>query len=249
MTTPKVSLDFLKSDLWDEWDNLESDQKRGVPLPAQQKPPPEGVDLIDLLPIDEINVGQMSLIEAMKRRRSHREYGDAALTFEELSFLLWATQGVTQFSSKRGVALRTVPSAGARHPFETYLLVNNVENLEPGLYRYLPLDHKIYLVNGNATIFDDVHQACYEQYVEDSAVTFIWTSIPYRTEWRYTIITPKLIALDVGHVCQNLYLACESIGAGACAIGGYDQAKMDAALEVDGEEEFAVYAATMGKIL
>jgi SagB-type dehydrogenase family enzyme len=84
--------------------------------------------------------------------------------------------------------------------------------------------------------------------VEGSAVTFVWTAIPYRTAWRYSILSPKIIAQDSGHVCQNLYLACEAIGAGTCAIGAYDQAKMDAALNLDGEREFTIYVAPVGKI-
>jgi nitroreductase len=54
--------------------------------------------------------------------------------------------------------------------------------------------------------------------------------------------------LDAGHVCQNLYLASEAIGAGTCAIAAYDQEKMDALLDVDGMEEFTIYLAPVGKI-
>ena len=67
-------------------------------------------------------------------------------------------------------------------------------------------------------------------------------------EWRYTFLSPKIIALDAGHLCQNLYLASESIGVGTCALGAYDQLKMDALLGVDGEDEFAIYVAPVGKI-
>ena len=62
------------------------------------------------------------------------------------------------------------------------------------------------------------------------------------------LLTPKIIAQDSGHVCQNLYLACEAIQAGTCAIGAYDQDKMDAVLQVDGQEEFAIYCAPVGKL-
>ena len=54
--------------------------------------------------------------------------------------------------------------------------------------------------------------------------------------------------LDAGHVCQNLYLACEAIGAGTCAIAAYDQEAMDRFLRIDGRDEFAVYLAPVGKI-
>jgi SagB-type dehydrogenase family enzyme len=67
-------------------------------------------------------------------------------------------------------------------------------------------------------------------------------------EWRYGLASFKLIALDAGHVCQNLYLACEAINAGTCAIAAYNQEKLDTLLGVDGDEEFAVYMAPVGKI-
>jgi nitroreductase len=85
-------------------------------------------------------------------------------------------------------------------------------------------------------------------FLEHAAVIFIWTAIPYRTEWRYTVVAPKIIAQDSGHLCQNLYLACEAIGAGTCAIGAYDQARMDAFLGVDGEEELTLYLAPVGRV-
>jgi SagB-type dehydrogenase family enzyme len=84
--------------------------------------------------------------------------------------------------------------------------------------------------------------------VEESAAVFIWTAVPYRTEWRYSALSAKIIAQDSGHLCQNLYLACEAIGAGTCAIGAYDQNRMDPILGVDGEEEFTVYVAPAGKV-
>jgi nitroreductase len=61
-------------------------------------------------------------------------------------------------------------------------------------------------------------------------------------------MAPKLIALDAGHVCQNLYLACEAISAGTCGIAAYNQKEMDAALGLDGTDEFAVYCAPVGKV-
>ena len=82
----------------------------------------------------------------------------------------------------------------------------------------------------------------------NSAVTFVWTAVPYRTEWRYSVAAAKLIALDAGHLCQNLYLACETIKCGTCAIGAYDQKKLNLFLGTDGIDEFPVYAAPVGKL-
>lgn len=238
---------WLRADLWEHFNQLESAQVKGFPPPLPEKPcPPDGV-LVPLVAPHEFTCGDLPVREAIARRRSERAYTSEPFSFEELSYLLWATQGVTRSIKDYGV-LRTVPSAGSRHPFETYVLANNIHQLEPGLYRYLGLSHQLLTLSTHPAIADRIHAASYEQYALDSAATFIWTAIPYRTAWRYGDLSPKLIAIDAGHVCQNLYLACVSLGAGACAVGAYSQELMDAALGVDGEHEFTIYMATTGKI-
>jgi SagB-type dehydrogenase family enzyme len=143
--------------------------------------------------------------------------------------------------------LRTVPSGGACHPFETYLLVNRVSELEPGLYRYLSVEHKLLFLHADAELTGKVADAV-AGWAANSAVVFAWTTIPYRTEWRYSIVSHKMIAQESGHLCQNLYLASEAIGAGACVVGAYDQAELDAILDVDGKEEFTIAVVPVGKV-
>jgi len=244
---------FLKADRWEEFRKQAiTDQRKGVPMPPMEKPCAAGSALFDLVPPDKLTVGRMPLIEAIRRRKSRRQFNQAPLTLEELSFLLWATQGVREIvrgdDGRIMRAFRTVPSGGARHPFETYLLVNRVVGLEPALYRYLPLEHKLCLVQQGPDLVEKVHEGSSGQFVRESAVVFIWTAIPYRTEWRYSIVAPKIIAQDSGHLCQNLYLAAEAIGAGTCALGAYNQAKIDRALGLDGVDEFVIYMAPVGKI-
>ena len=123
--------------------------------------------------------------------------------------------------------------------------------MEPGLYRYLALEHKLHFIHkGSPNLAKQSVEACYNQdFVGKSAVVFVWTTIPYRTEWRYSFIGHKDIAIEAGHLCQNLYLTCEAIEAGTCAIAAYDQNKLDTILGVDGEDEFTIYLASVGKKL
>lgn len=241
--------EFLKAYQWEEWDDLKTDQKAELPHPQAQKPAPENKSRIDLVQPDEFGVGNLSVRDAIARRRSRRNYSAKPIHLEGLSYLLWATQGVTDLRRDGRSLLRTVPSAGARHPFETYLLVNNITDLRPGLYRYLGVEHKLCFLYDEPDLVGRFYKATYEQYVDQSAVVFIWTALPYRTEWRYGPLSHKMIAQDSGHVCQNLYLACESIGIGTCAIGAYNQKLMDELLKVDGEDEFAIYVATVGQVV
>lgn len=240
---------FLRNDLIEELDEVISDQEKKVPPPPLQKPYPGNALLIDLIPEEKFNIGQESLIKIINQRKSRREFTQEPLTLEELSFLLWVTQGVKEISGDGVKTKRTVPSAGSRHPFETYLFVNMVENLKEGLYRYLPLEHKLCFLYEDKELKEKIIDACMEQkFAGECAVTFIWTLIPYRNEWRYHVFAHKAIAIDAGHICQNLYLASEAIGAGTCAIGAYNQGKMDSILGVDGKEEFTFYIAPAGKI-
>jgi len=238
---------FLRSDGWDDWANNSTDQKNNVSAPPLEKPFPAGAPLLDLVAPNNFTVGAITLLDAIRRRQSRRAYTAAPLSLEELSFLLWTTQGVKSVVLGGQATRRTVPSGGARHPFETYLCIQRVEAVPPGLYRYLALEHKLLLVNDAPDVYARMNQAIRNQ-GRDSAVIFAWTALPYRTEWRYTFLAHKLILLDAGHVCQNLYLACEAIGAGTCAIDAYNQTQADDLLGVDGKDELTVYCATVGKV-
>lgn len=240
--------DFLKSYNLRELDNIQTDQEKELPQPAVQKNCHESQLLIDLCNVDEFQHIKLSFLDTLKQRKSRRQYSGEALTFNELSFLLWSTQGVKKIVNKGYATLRTVPSAGARHPFETYLIVNNIKDLNKGLYRYLPLEHKLVFEKELPHIKVDLTKALLnQQFAADSDVIFIWAAVPYRTEWRYETAAAKIIAIDAGHVCENLYLAAEAVNAGVCAIAAYDQDKMDSIISADGKEEFTIYLASVGK--
>ncbi|MBN2054748.1 SagB/ThcOx family dehydrogenase [bacterium] len=214
---------------------------------------PDGAPLVDLVPYEKLSVGRNPLLDLVIARKSRRRYLDQALSLEELSFLVFAGQGATNmYRDRNGVvtrADRTFPSAGGRYPFETYLLVQRVEGLKPGLYHYQPLRHGISLLNEDPGLPERLVAACCGQrFIADAGVVFIWTALPYRTEWRYMEYGEKFVALDAGHLCQNVYLAAEAIEAGACAIGAYFQERVDELLPIDGVEEFTVYLAPVGKV-
>jgi len=189
MSTDYHSRRFLGSDMFEAWESTESDQRKGVPKPAGQKPVPPDARLIDLPAPDTFTFNQVSVLQALRNRKSRREYRPAPLTLSELAFLCWATQGVRKIEPDSGVIRRIPPSAGSRHPFETYLAVLNVEGLERGLYRYLGIEHKLCLLRSEADIAEKMARLC-TGFARGSAVTFIWTAIPYRTEWRYCSVSP-----------------------------------------------------------
>jgi len=240
---------FLTDLLRGQIDFSTTDQRRGVPPPPLQKPADPALPRTVLVNPEEWQqvVQSVDLREAIARRQSRRSYHGTALSLAELSFLLWATQGIRRMAGP-GSALRTVPSAGARHSFETYLAVRKVTGLAEGLYRFLPLDNQLVQLREEGSLESSLTEAAYGQsFVGRAAVTFIWACIPYRMEWRYGLTAHRVILIDAGHLCQNLYLACEAVGAGTCAVAAYDQEAMDQLLGLDGEDEFVVYLAPVGK--
>jgi SagB-type dehydrogenase family enzyme len=145
--------------------------------------------------------------------------------------------------------MRNVPSAGARHAFETYLLVNNVQGLDPGLYRYLALTHELLQIDTAPGMAERVVLACLGQdFVGTCAATFIWVAVPYRMTWRYSERGYRYLYIDAGHVGQNLYLSARSLDCGVCAIAAFSDDDMNRILGLDGEEQFVIYIATAGKL-
>jgi SagB-type dehydrogenase family enzyme len=158
------------------------------------------------------------------------------------------TQGVKKINEKRKVTLRTVPSAGCRHPFETYLSINRVDGLEPGLYRFVATEHKLAALQLNDQFNEKLTNVCFHQHqVATSAVTFIWAAVPYRTVWRYSERSYRYLYLDAGHVCQNLHLAAESINCGICAIGAFDDDAANQLMGFTPPEMFVIYLASLGR--
>jgi SagB-type dehydrogenase family enzyme len=223
-----------------------SAQSQGVPIPPLELPYDPTARLIDLPAPEELHVPAIDLRTAIEQRRSLRKYAPTPLTREQLAFLLWCTQGV-QKVTERPVTFRTVPSAGARHAFETFVLANRVEGLAPGLYRYAALEHALLEVDLSADVADRAVGACLDQHmVAQAAVSFFWVAVVERMRWRYGERSYRYLHLDAGHICQNLYLAAGAIGAGACAIAAFDDDLLKQVVGADGEALFAVYAASLG---
>lgn len=224
-----------------------SPQGLGAPQPPLEMPLPAGAKLLPLPAPDEWTIAPADLRATIEQRRSLRRYSQQPITLEELSYLLWLTQGVKRVSP-RPATLRNVPSAGARHAFETYLLVNRVEGLQAGLYRFVATRHALAHLPAPEDVAEQITGATHNQeHVRQSAVTFIWVSDTERMSWRYVERSMRYLFLDAGHVCQNLYLAAESIGCGVCAIAAFEDQFMNEVLELDGIDQFAIYLATVGK--
>ncbi len=243
-TVGQAFLDGTKPNTMPRTPHKEGKNQPPLELPHDEADGP----IIDLKPVERIQVQRTGLQDAIKSRRTHREYAHKPLSLDELTYALYMTQGVRK-TVKDKATFRTVPSAGARHPFETILLINHVEGLERGLYRYLALEHKLQRLEASSDIAQKMRQACLKQpQVETAGAVFIWVADAYRTTYRYGERGYRYILLDAGHVAQNLYLVAEQIDSGVCAIAAYDDDRLNHLLGLDGESQFTAYVATLGKL-
>ena len=231
--------------------DYKADQELKLPQPPLVKAPmtDNRVDLprnFESLPMGD------GLLELLLKRNSSRVYTQEDMSLLQLSFLLWATQGVKGIRGKSYATLRTVPCGGARHPFETYLAVRDVEGLLPGIYHYLPMTHQLELLEAIedrqaiTSLLDE--SLCGQGWAAKANVVFFWSFVCYRSEWRYGMFAHRMVMADIGHVGENLYLACAALGLGTCGIGAYDQKLCDKTFGLDGEEEFTLYSQSVGTV-
>ena len=243
---------------WDRVDALRSPESLGLPAPPFVIPAPDGAALVALPDPLASGLGGRSFADCQASRRSRRKYLPEPLSLDELSFMVWSCAGVK--SIKNGNAFRVVPSGGCRHPLDLIVYARRVEGLAPGLYRHMATDRSLALLRPASVVpgadperngflsLDGEMDAALSGQLWNCAAAFVWTAVPYRTEWRYSVAAAKTLLLDAGHACQALYGACEALGLGACAQAAYDQEKLDEALGVDGGDEAAVYVASTGRV-
>jgi SagB-type dehydrogenase family enzyme len=190
--------------------------------------------------------------EIFRNRRSRRNFLGTPISLNQLNVLLWCAQGrsaeVTTAGKNYGYQLRTAPSSGALYPIETYLLVNFVSDLQPGLYH---LDVKQWELEGLR--FGDLREEAYAGLLEQpmtrrAAVNIVWTAVLPRCRQKYFERAYRYIWWDVGHISENLHLAATALGLGSCAMGAWYDSKVNESLGIDGTEHFSVLTAAVGQV-
>ena len=200
--------------------------------------------------------GKVSLEKALGERRSIREYSEGSLSLAEISQLLWAAQGITQktenpSSIQHGEhwksGLRTAPSAGALYPIELYIAVAKVKGLSQGLYKYNPQQHAIIkIMEGDKR--DDISNAALKQSsIRSAAANIIIFGNYNRTAFKYGKRAKRYVQIEVGAVCQNIYLQAHTLGLGTVLIGAFKDDSLKSTLNVP-EDEYPLGIMPIGRI-
>lgn len=188
---------------------------------------------------------QSSLARVLTGRRSRRRYDvNRAISTQDLADLLWACQGITAKAGR--LDLRTAPSAGGLYPVETYLLLFRVEGLPPGAYHFNVGQFSLELLR-EGSFTGKISAACInQQFMGQAAVDFCWSAVFRRSMSKYGHRGMRYILMDAGHICQNLLLAAEALELAACPVAAFFDEEINAIFGLDGEEESAIYCASVG---
>jgi len=248
----KIKRDFMKCPDFATF-MVNSDQEKKLPQPPLALEKKNEVIELDA-DFDDV-IGCSSYSELLDIRRSERVYDkNAALSQSQLSFLLWSSQGVQEIRGNNYATFRPVASGGARHAFETYFISRNVEELKPGLYHYLPLEH-VGEKSVSVEFAKDVTELegtisdmlVGQKFAANAQVVIFLSCVAYRAEWRYSHMAHRVALMDMGHIGQNWMLSAAAMGLGSCCFAAYNQEICDKMLDFDGYEEYTVYACCVGK--
>jgi SagB-type dehydrogenase family enzyme len=185
--------------------------------------------------------GTVSVEEAMQERRSIRSFDpDATMNLDGVSQILWAAQGITS-----GSRLRTAPSAGAVYPFSIYLVAERVGSLPSGIYRYSPGEHQLELVIEGEFLTDIATASLNQRWIGSASILVAMVA-------DYSVITDAYgnrgimyTHMEAGHISQNIYLQCVSLGLGTCAVGAFDESAIAGILMLP-DNETALYLMPVG---
>ena len=187
---------------------------------------------------------ESDLWQLLQKRRSLRKFSEKKMKPDDLSLLLWASQGITAQAGH--FLLRAAPSAGALYPIETYLSVQNVDGIPSGLYHFHIREFQLEQLSTKALGKEVAESALDQNFISQAGVTFIWSAVFRRNMSKYGHRGMRYICLDAGHICQNMLLAAEALGLAACPVAAFYDDELNNLLGLDSCEENVLYLAAVG---
>ncbi len=175
--------------------------------------------------------GNVTLEDALRFRRSVREYSNQPLKLVELSQLLWAAQGITD---RRG--FRTAPSAGALYPLELHVAAGNVDGLVQGVYWYDSVRHSLLSTVQGDVRGDLMAASLWQSWIGRGAAVIVIAAVYERTTMKYGQRGTRYVHIEVGHAAQNIFLQAVSLNLGTVTVGAFDDYKVAEILNMPMDE-------------
>lgn len=163
---------------------------------------------------------------------------DGPPTMEVLSRIFRLTYSLTAKAATSGGSFyyRSVASAGALYPTELYLAMPNIPGLTEGLYHYSIASPGLSpLREGNFFSFLQSSAKWPEGF--QPGVVFLFTTIFFRSAWKYRDRSFRYHLLDTGHVIENLLMALKATNQPWALSYDFDDPKFNHFLGLDPTRE------------
>lgn len=174
----------------------------------------------------------ISVEQALARRKTARTYARRAMKLEHLGQLLWAAQGVTH-----GEGYRTAPSAGAMYPLDVYAIVGKVAQVDAGVYRYDPPTHSIEPGKTGDLRKKLVPAAAGQDWVADAPLAILITAVFERSAAKYGDRAERFAKIEAGLVGQGVCLQAAALGLGSAIVGAFYDDQVNKLLDLPADHQ------------
>jgi SagB-type dehydrogenase family enzyme len=191
--------------------------KAAEKVTTMQLPPPRGE-------------GGKPLIQALKLRRSIREYSERELPPQVLSDLLWAAFGINR------------PTGDRTAPYWRHIMVIDVyAAMKTGVWYYDPKQHALQQHSSS-----DIRAATgLQDFVAGAPLNLVYVAHGERMQ----DVSPEdrrlYASVDAGFIGQNVYLFCASEGLATVFRGAVDTKRLAQVMQLD-TAQFVTFAQTVG---
>lgn len=184
----------------------------------------------------------------MKERDQISSSQNNKISTELLSSILFFSSGITrQIKFPHGrYFMRAAPATGALYPIELYIVCENVNGLQAGVYHFCPGQFSLTKLREG-----DYRQLLSEAAGSDPAIknspfTVVLTSIAWRNAWKYQARSYRHWFWDSGVITANMIATVMSFGLHTKLITGFVDKVVNEMLCLEEKKEASIVLAPIG---
>ena len=186
----------------------------------------QGEYLIDINPYSSLPIEKI-----ISSRRTRRQFQTTSISKNDLSKLTWSLQGVTADWGGR-----VAPTIKSSYPLEVSIIIRSVEDMESGIYHYIPKDRIIKKTHSEIPEYFNILGEKSPS-LKDAPVIFLISGNQSKVSSVLdTDETHHFLYLEAGHATQNLFLMAESLGLGVNPITHFNQSLIQSSISLPLEE-------------
>ncbi len=173
----------------------------------------------------------------------------ATLDLQRLAQLLYYSAGVIRKARVRDageVHYRAAASAGALYPTEAYVVCDGMDGLAAGVYHFSPDNFRLTRLQAGDYRLALAEGAGNDEGVAQAPATIVFTSVFWRSSWKYRSRGYRYCFWDNGTVAGNLLTAASALGLESRLVMGFVDERVDRLVGADGQQEAAICLVPIG---